>query len=169
MATTSAAAANPPAEIIELTYGPLVTGIWIQQLLFGYILAQMVDYYRMQWKADSVLNRTIVTTLLVLNTVLGGTDLYVTVDCSRKSLSLPLLQPCPISVLSFVLRAIRILRSARMDDVHGAGLDGYRRVRRANLLLSEVRRFLVNECHRRSHCSRPRSPSDVTALQKTRR
>lgn len=72
-------APSPPAvavpDGIETSFGPLVSGIWVQQLLLGFILAQMVDYYRQQWQKDSIFNRIIVTLLLVLNILLGGTDL----------------------------------------------------------------------------------------------
>jgi hypothetical protein len=66
---------NPPQDVITLTFGPLVSGIWMQQLILGFILAQMVDYYRFQFATDDRLNKIIVTTLLVLNLLLGGTDL----------------------------------------------------------------------------------------------
>ncbi len=68
---------NPPQDVIELTFGPLIAGTWIQQLLLGFILAQMVDYYRMQFDDDSKFNRAIVSLLLFFNVLLGGTDLYV--------------------------------------------------------------------------------------------
>ncbi|KAE9398275.1 hypothetical protein BT96DRAFT_859329 [Gymnopus androsaceus JB14] len=72
-----ASAANPPQEVIATTFGPLVSGIWMQQLLLGFILAQMVDYYRYHFQTDSIFNKTVVTLLLVLNLLLGGTDFHV--------------------------------------------------------------------------------------------
>ncbi|KAJ7587010.1 hypothetical protein C8J56DRAFT_943389 [Mycena floridula] len=69
--------ANPPQSVIELTFGPLVSGIWIQQLLLGFILAQMVDYYRVHYKKDSLFNKITVSLLLVLNLFIGGTDFHV--------------------------------------------------------------------------------------------
>lgn len=66
---------NPPQDVIEKTFGPLISGTWIQQLLLGFILAQMMDYYRLQFETDSIFNRTIVTLLLVFNILLGGVDL----------------------------------------------------------------------------------------------
>ncbi|KAF8902307.1 hypothetical protein CPB85DRAFT_1564660 [Mucidula mucida] len=68
---------NPPQDVIELTFGPLIAGTWIQQLLLGFILAQMVDYYRMQFDDDSKFNRAIVSLLLFFNVLLGGTDFHV--------------------------------------------------------------------------------------------
>ncbi|KAF9020969.1 hypothetical protein BDZ89DRAFT_258699 [Hymenopellis radicata] len=68
---------NPPQDVIEQTFGPLITGTWIQQLLLGFILAQMIDYYRMHFDDDSKFNRAIVSLLLLFNLVLGGTDFHV--------------------------------------------------------------------------------------------
>ena len=70
--------AKPPQETINATFGAMVSGIWIQQLFLGFILAQMVDYYRYHFLEDSIFNKTVVTSLLAFNLLLGGTDLYVT-------------------------------------------------------------------------------------------
>ena len=66
---------NPSQAVIEMTFGPLVSGIWIQQLLLGYVLAQMVDYYRTQFSEDSRFNKIIVSSMLFLNLLLCGNDL----------------------------------------------------------------------------------------------
>lgn len=66
---------NPPQSIIDVTFGPLISGIWIQQLLLGFILAQMIDYYRTQFYKDEMFNKIVVTSLLFLNVFVGGTDL----------------------------------------------------------------------------------------------
>ncbi|KAE9401453.1 hypothetical protein BT96DRAFT_974734 [Gymnopus androsaceus JB14] len=69
--------ANPPQEMINATFGAMVSGIWIQQLFLGFILAQMVDYYRYHFLEDSIFNKTVVTLLLAFNLLLGGTDFHV--------------------------------------------------------------------------------------------
>ncbi len=132
---------NPPQDVIELTFGPLIAGTWIQQLLLGFILAQMVDYYRMQFDDDSKFNRVIVSLLLFFNVLLGGTDLYV-----QSSFSFfPLfetnfcVQPRSLPRLGAALWRIRVFRSARMDNVAGARLHCYRRLYCAGLLPHEVR------------------------------
>lgn len=72
----------PAQAIINTTYGALVTGIWMQQLLLGYILAQMIDYYRRYYKTDGGFNKFVVTSLLVLNIFVGGTDFHVLYRCT---------------------------------------------------------------------------------------
>lgn len=62
-------------EVVELTFGPLVTGIWLQQLLFGFLVAQFVDYYRQQYNGDSKFNKIIVHSLVGLNLFIGAQDL----------------------------------------------------------------------------------------------
>ncbi|KAL1755383.1 hypothetical protein FB107DRAFT_290968 [Schizophyllum commune] len=69
--------ATPPQDVINTTYGALVTGIWIQQLFLGYILAQMIDYYRKFYHTDKKFNRIIVHALLFLNVFLGAIDFHV--------------------------------------------------------------------------------------------
>jgi hypothetical protein len=100
-------ASNPPQEVIDLTVGPLVTGIWIQQLLLGFILAQMVDYYRTQFAKDDATNKLIVTMLLILNLLLGGTDLYVVSSLHGiPFLTAMLPQSRHVSIFGYALRNI---------------------------------------------------------------
>lgn len=54
----------------------------MQQLLLGYILAQMIDYYRRYYKTDGGFNKFVVTSLLVLNIFVGGTDFHVLYRCT---------------------------------------------------------------------------------------
>ncbi|KAK0469988.1 uncharacterized protein EV420DRAFT_1634385 [Desarmillaria tabescens] len=68
---------NPPQSVVNVTFGPLVTGVWMQQLLMGFILAQMADYYRDHFNHDTLFNKTIVSLLLFFNLFIGGLDFHV--------------------------------------------------------------------------------------------
>ncbi|PBK75450.1 hypothetical protein ARMSODRAFT_970103 [Armillaria solidipes] len=68
---------NPSQSVINVTFGPLVTGVWMQQLLMGFILAQMADYYRDHFTHDTLFNKTIVSLLLFFNLFIGGLDFHV--------------------------------------------------------------------------------------------
>ncbi|KAK0223030.1 hypothetical protein IW262DRAFT_1458046 [Armillaria fumosa] len=68
---------TPSQSVINVTFGPLVTGVWMQQLLMGFILAQMADYYRDHFTHDTLFNKTIVSLLLFFNLFIGGLDFHV--------------------------------------------------------------------------------------------
>jgi len=70
-------ASNPPQSVIADGFGPLVTGMMIQQLLFGILCSQMATYYRYHFSRDSTFYKTIVSTLAILNVVIGCLDFHV--------------------------------------------------------------------------------------------
>ncbi|KIY64044.1 hypothetical protein CYLTODRAFT_425576 [Cylindrobasidium torrendii FP15055 ss-10] len=68
---------RPSPKVVVETVGPLISGTWIQQLLLGFILAQMFDYYRDHYARDAVFNRYMVGLLLFFNLFIGGQDFHV--------------------------------------------------------------------------------------------
>jgi uncharacterized membrane protein YjjB (DUF3815 family) len=67
----------PPPSVVAAGFGPMVTGIMIQQLLLGVISSQTAQYWRQHYKQDTLFDKSIVISLAVLNVFIGVLDLCV--------------------------------------------------------------------------------------------
>ncbi|EIM80471.1 uncharacterized protein STEHIDRAFT_150638 [Stereum hirsutum FP-91666 SS1] len=67
----------PPMSTVAIGFGPMVTGMMLQQLFLGVLSSQAAQYYSTYYAKDSVFTKTIVGSLVVLNIFLSCLDFHV--------------------------------------------------------------------------------------------
>ena len=65
---------NPSQDVIEKTFGALVTGMWMQQFFCGVLYCYFREYYDTPNK-DPIFTKTLVVVLCLLNMLLFACDL----------------------------------------------------------------------------------------------
>ncbi|KAK0231688.1 hypothetical protein EDD85DRAFT_956480 [Armillaria nabsnona] len=105
---------------IWVTLGPLAIACLLQQLLLGVILGQSFQYYAHSFVGDSFLNRFFITSLLILNLLIGGIDMSVIYYIVAKHFGDPSyidfqtspmwIEPALTAIVGFIAHSFSLLR-----------------------------------------------------------
>lgn len=61
----------PSISLVSISLGPLLTGVMIEHLVLGIVCSQTATYFRHHFSNDGLFIRSIVTSLAVLNILIG--------------------------------------------------------------------------------------------------